>query len=200
MLFLAVIGVWSMRLASYLLMNRVIGKGEDGRYRKLREEWGANAQRNFFIFFQAQAIFVLLFAIPFGPVVFHADPELSVSSIVGACIGFGAILGEALADSQLAAFRANSGNKGKTCRAGMWGYSRHPNYFFEWLHWFAYVVMGFGGPFWGLTFFGPAVMLFFLYRLTGIPYTEKQALVSRGDDYREYQRTVSAFVPWFRKK
>lgn len=200
MLFLAVTGVWSLRLAFYLLFNRVIGKGEDGRYRKLRQEWGAKAQQNFFIFFQMQALFVVLFAIPFGPVVFNADPQLSAWSVAGACVGFGAILGEALADAQLARFRADPANKGRTCRAGLWGYSRHPNYFFEWTHWFAYVLMGVGGPYWWLTWFGPAVMLLFLYRMTGIPFTEKQALASRGDDYREYQRTVSAFVPWPRKK
>lgn len=199
MLFLAVIGAWSMRLTFYLLFNRVIGKGEDGRYRQLRQDWGARAQRNFFVFFQAQAVFVLLFAIPFGPVAFHPGIQWTVSSIAGACVGFGAILGEAIADTQLARFRANASNKGKTCRAGMWGYSRHPNYFFEWLHWFAYVLMGYGGPAWWLTFVGPAVMLLFLYRVTGIPHTEKQALLSRGDDYRDYQRTVSAFVPWFRR-
>ncbi len=200
MLFLAVAGIWSMRLTFYLLFNRVIGKGEDGRYRKLRLEWGDKAQRNFFLFFEAQAIFVLLFAVPFGPVVFNIDPYLTAWSIAGALVGFGAILGEAIADAQLADFRANPANKGRTCRVGMWGYSRHPNYFFEWLHWFAYVLMGVGGPFWWLTFFGPVTMLFFLYRLTGIPHTEKQALISRGDDYREYQRTVSPFIPWFPKK
>ncbi len=177
----------------------MIGKGEDGRYRQLRQDWGALAQRNFFVFFQAQAVFVLLFAIPFGAVVFHSDVHLTAWSIAGACVGFGAILGEALADAQLARFRADSSNKGRTCRMGMWGYSRHPNYFFEWLHWFAYVLMGYGGPCGWLTIFGPAVMLLFLYRLTGIPHTEKQALLSRGDDYREYQLTVSAFVPWFKK-
>ncbi|HLX61399.1 MAG TPA: DUF1295 domain-containing protein [Planctomycetota bacterium] len=200
MLFLAIAGVWSLRLAFYLLFNRVVGKGEDGRYRKLRADWGANAQRNFLIFFQMQALFVVLFAIPFGPVVFNIDPGLSAWSIAGACVGFGAIVGEAIADAQLARFRADPDNKGKTCRAGLWGYSRHPNYFFEWTHWFAYVLMGVGGPYWWLTWFGPAVMFLFLYRVTGIPFTEKQALASRGDDYREYQRTVSAFVPWVRKK
>ena len=199
MLFLAVIGIWSLRLMLYVLFNRVIGKKEDGRYRQLRTEWGANAQRNFFFFFQAQAIFVLLFAVPFGPVVFNGDPKLDAFSIAGAIVGLGAILGESIADAQLARFRGDPANKGKTCRAGMWGYSRHPNYFFEWLHWFAYVLMGYGAPHWWLTFFGPIVMLIFLFRLTGIPHTEKQALASRGDDYRDYQNKVSAFIPWFHK-
>ena len=42
-----------------------------------------------------------------------------------------------------------------------------------------------------------ALMLFFILKVTGIPPTEARALESRGDAYREYQRTTSAFVPWF---
>ena len=43
-------------------------------------------------------------------------------------------------------------------------------------------------------------MFFFLFRVTGIPATEAQALRSRGEEYRRYQETTSAFVPWFPKK
>ena len=76
---------------------------------------------------------------------------------------------------------------------GLWGWSRHPNYFFEWVHWWAYVLIGRGDP---LTLIGPVVMLALLLKGTGIPYTERQALRSRGDTYRAYMRTTSAFVPW----
>jgi len=82
------------------------------------------------------------------------------------------------------------------CRAGLWRYSRHPNYFFEWLHWWAYVPIALGGPWWGLTLLGPAVMYLFLTRVTGIPPTEARAVASRGEAYREYQRTTSPLVPW----
>jgi steroid 5-alpha reductase family enzyme len=75
----------------------------------------------------------------------------------------------------------------------LWRYSRHPTYFFEWLQWWAYVLIGHIAP---LTLLGPAVMLVFLFRLTGIPHTERQALRTRGDKYRAYQRTTSAFFPW----
>jgi steroid 5-alpha reductase family enzyme len=55
------------------------------------------------------------------------------------------------------------------------------------------VLIGHAQP---LTFLGPAAMLLFLFRITGIPYTERQAVRSRGDAYRVYQRTTSAFIPW----
>jgi steroid 5-alpha reductase family enzyme len=96
----------------------------------------------------------------------------------------------------LQAFRSNSRNKGKVCRDGLWRYSRHPNYFFEWTHWWAYVLIGWQAPYGWATLFGPVIMLVFLFKVTGIPPTEENALRSRGDAYREYQRTTSVFFPW----
>lgn len=112
-------------------------------------------------------------------------------------MGFG---GVALADWQLARFKSQADSRGKTCRAGLWRYSRHPNYFFEWLHWCAYLLLALGGPYSWLAAITPLVLLYFLLFVTGIPPTEKQALASRGDDYRDYQRTTSPFVPWFPRK
>jgi steroid 5-alpha reductase family enzyme len=60
--------------------------------------------------------------------------------------------------------------------------------------------MAWGSP-WGLlALAAPALMLLFLFKITGIPATEAQALRSRGDEYRRYQQTTSAFVPWFPKE
>ncbi len=92
---------------------------------------------------------------------------------------------------------ARTGNKGRTCRAGLWPTPHHSNDFFEWLVWVADFAFAFASPGGWLTVYCPALMLYFLFRITGIPATETQALKSRGDEYREYQRTTSAFVPWF---
>jgi steroid 5-alpha reductase family enzyme len=102
-----------------------------------------------------------------------------------------------LADRQLTRFRADPANKRKTCRRGLWRYSRHPNYFFEWLLWTSYVPLSWGSPIFALSLLGPGLLFLFLTRVSGIPPTEAQALASRGDDYRAYQRTTSAFFPWF---
>ncbi|MFC1782801.1 DUF1295 domain-containing protein [Planctomycetota bacterium] len=193
-------GLWGVRLAGYILKNRVLAPSEDGRYQMLREKWGEKAQFYLFCFFQIQAFWAVLFAIPFLPVAYNQNPLHP--GLIGAAlvIWFIAVGGETLADWQLARYRAQSENLGKTCRVGLWKYSRHPNYFFEWLHWFTYVFLAIGSPYVWVSFFGPVIMLIFLYKITGIPYTEKRALLSRGEDYRQYQQTTSAFIPWFPKK
>ena len=91
-------------------------------------------------------------------------------------------------------------SKGRVCEAGLWHYSRHPNYFFEWLIWVAYFVFALASPWGWAAVIGPASILFLLLRVTGIPLTEEQSLRSKGDAYRRYQQTTSAFVPCFPKK
>ncbi len=192
-------GTWSMRLAVYLLFDRILGKPEDGRYQMLRQNWGDRASVFFLGFFQIQALWAIMFSIPFLPVV-YSKGALGWVDALGFGIWLTAVTGETLADRQLARFRADPQNKGKTCQVGLWRYSRHPNYFFEWIHWFAYVCLGFGSSYRWVTFLGPIVMLLFLYKVTGIPYTEKRALQTRGEDYRRYQQRTSAFIPWFPKR
>jgi len=188
-------GVWSFRLGGYLLVNRVLSGEEDGRYQMLREKWGPRADLHFLWFFQIQALGTVLFAIPLLPGLFLDSPLGQWYDIAGLVVWLVAVGGEALADHQLARFRRRPDSKGKTCREGLWYYSRHPNYFFEWVHWFTYVLLSAGSSWVWVSLLGPVVMLVLLFRVTGIPYTEKRALRSRGDDYRRYQRTTSAFIP-----
>lgn len=194
----AMAGFWSFRLAAYILV-RGLGRPEDGRYSRLRVLWGRWAQRNFFWFFQAQAALVAVLSVPFLIVAFDPRPGLDWRAWLGAALAILAVGGETLADRDLMEFRAVAGNAGRVCRRGLWRYSRHPNYFFEWLHWWAYVVLALGAPDWYWTLLGPGVMLVFLRYFTGIPYTEAQALRTR-PGYAEYQRTTSAFFPWFPRK
>ena len=190
-------GIWGLRLAGYLL-RRVVGETEDGRYTHLRKTFEQD-ERKWFAFFQFQALLIVFFALPFVAVARNPVAAMTPWIIAGIGLWLLSVLGEAIADRQLARFRANSANKGKTCREGLWRFSRHPNYFFEWLHWFAYVCLAVGSPLWWLAWAGPVVMFVFLRWVSGVPYTEAQALRTRGDDYREYQRTTPMFFPWFPK-
>ncbi|MBZ5587258.1 MAG: DUF1295 domain-containing protein [Acidobacteriia bacterium] len=189
---------WSLRLAWHLLTDRILGKPEDGRYQALRAHWGERVQARLFVFFQVQAVLAVALSVPFM-VAMGGRGTLDAWSVAGVVVWVAAVAGEAIADAQLARFRADPGNRGRTCRAGLWRASRHPNYFFEWLHWWAYVLVAVGSPMWWATLVGPALMLAFLLKVTGIPATEAQAVRSR-PDYAEYQRTTSALVPWFPKR
>jgi steroid 5-alpha reductase family enzyme len=189
-------GVWGVRLAAHLWI-RVRDEPEDGRYKNLREYWDG-AQFKFFLFFQFQALLIVLFSLPFLAVARNPDrlshwmPEAIMIWLVG-------VIGESIADRQLARFRAEPSNRGRTCRDGLWRYSRHPNYFFEWIHWFAYVCLAIGSPLAWLAWSGPVVMYVFLRWISGIPYTESQSLHTRGD-YRDYQRTTRMLFPWFPRR
>ncbi len=188
-------GLWGARLALHLA-RRVFSEEEDGRYRNLRKRWNGN-QRNFLLFFLAQAGFVVFFSLPFWIAAHNPVSQWTLWTVLAVVVWLVAVIGESTADRQLAAHRRDPANQGKTCRSGLWRYSRHPNYFFEFLHWFTYVFLAIGLGFgWvAASLVGPLLMLAFLYRVTGIPYTEAQALRSRGEDYAEYQRTTSPFLP-----
>lgn len=187
--------VWSLRLG-YYLHRRVSGQEEDGRYQAMRSRFGASINRFHFFFFQGQALLAWLFALPAWVIASNAGSVPIVALISGALVGAVALLGEAIADKQLSDFRANSCSVGKTCRTGLWRYSRHPNYFFEWLHWLSYPLLAWGAIYAQWLWLAPAMMFLFLWFVTGIPYTEKQAVKSRGEDYRRYQRETSVFFPW----
>lgn len=187
--------VWSLRLG-YHLHYRVSGQQEDGRYQAMRASLGGNINRFHFFFFQGQALLAWLFALPAWVIASNDSRVPMMALIAAAVVGGAALLGEALADRQLSAFRADPNNAGKTCRAGLWRYSRHPNYFFEWLHWLSYPLLAVGAELAPWLWLAPVMMFLFLWFVTGIPYTEKQAIKSRGEDYRRYQRETSVFFPW----
>lgn len=196
-------GVWGLRLASHLLVDRVLRGPEDGRYQMMRERFASRVQPVFFVFFQAQALLVVILAAPFVvaarsvvPPAVPAPAWLDIAGVIMWCVG---IVGESVADAQLRAFKRRPEHAGRVCDVGLWRYSRHPNYFFEWLIWVAYALVAsatFTHSAW-LAWSAPALMLLFVLKLTGIPPTEARAIRSRGEAYRRYQRTTSAFVPWF---
>lgn len=194
-----VAGTWSARLTLHMVTRLLSHDEEDGRYQALRAHWAPRVNLRMWLFFMAQASVAFLFALPAWVVAQDPSATLDWAVFAGVGVWLISLAGESLADQQLARFRADPANKGQVCDVGLWHYSRHPNYFFEWLHWFSYPLIALGSSLGWIAWLGPLVMLIFLYRITGIPYTEKQALKSRGDRYRAYQRTTSPFIPWKKK-
>ena len=188
-------GAWGLRLGIHLFL-RNWGKPEDWRYAKFRKDWGEHADRNMFWFFQFQNLFTLMLsASAFLPLAFRADAPPIACFVAAAAIWIASVVGEGIADAQLERFRTDPANKGEVCRVGLWRYSRHPNYFFECLHWFAYAVLAWGMPWGWVTLGAPLVMAFLLMKLSGMPMMEAE-MMRRKPAYAEYVRTTSALIPW----
>jgi steroid 5-alpha reductase family enzyme len=192
--------LYAVRLGHHLFMHRVWNKSEDPRYQKFRRLLGSWESVGIFCYFQLQVPVCLFFAGLLCWVMNHPTDGFRWWDALGGIIFLVAILGESVADRQLELFRHDPLNKGKALKSGLWRYSRHPNYFFESLHWWAYVPLAVGLPWSSLSIFWPLLMTVSLIWITGVPWAEAQALVSRGNDYREYQRTTSVFFPWFPRK
>ena len=192
------VALWALRLGLHI-MGRTVGGNDDPRYVELKRQWGDGFAAHLFWFLQIQAAAALLLALSILVAARNPAPDWAWSDALGTGVLLVAILGEAVGDRQLASFRGNPANKRRVCDVGLWSWSRHPNYFFEWLGWTAYALIAIGpaGRFaWGwLALTGPAFMYALLVHISGIPPLEAHMLRSRGEAFRRYQRRVSAFWP-----
>ena len=192
------VGVWALRLGTYITL-RVARGPEDARYTRLRELWGDRFHARMYWFLQAQAPATTLLCAAILIAARRPGDGLSVADALGLALLAVAILGESLADRQMRLFKADPANRGRVMDRGLWGWSRHPNYLFEWLAWLAYPVIAIdlSGAYtqgW-LTLAAPAFMYVLLTRLTGVPALESAMLRSKGQAYAEYQARVGAFFP-----
>lgn len=190
--------IWSFRLGTHLLIRNTSHLEEDSRYAKLRKEYGKRENLRMWVFFLYQAISNVILSIPF--LIISVDPSATLSPVVwiGLGIWLVAVLGETIADQQLKDFKKNPANKGQVCQTGLWNYSRHPNYFFEWLTWVAFALIALDSPYGYIALLCPAIMYILLNNVTGIPMLEELAVKSKGQAYVQYQKTTSPFFPWFK--
>jgi steroid 5-alpha reductase family enzyme len=189
-----VLGVaWSLRLGTYILL-RVLRHHpqEDVRYEALRQRWPGSGK--FLLFHELQAVIVVIFSLPFLFAAWREMP-LRVPDMIGLAIVLIALIGESVADRQLKQFKVDPANKGRVCATGLWRYSRHPNYFFEFLVWVGFAIASLDSPHGWITLLCPLLMYHFLTKVTGIPITEEYSLKSKPDAYRAYQRRTNSFFP-----
>ena len=191
---LVLVVLWGFRLGIHLFQRNHKG-AEDARYAQLRKEWGAKANLKMFLFFQVQALLATILSAPYALVSVDETTDLSVLNYLGLGIGLIALVGESVADRQLRVFKQSPSNKGKILNTGLWGRSRHPNYFFEWLMWVAFLVYALSSPSGWIAIIGVWLMYHFLMNVTGIPATEEQMLKSRGEPFKRYQEETPAFFP-----
>ena len=201
-LVLAMITFWGLRIALFLI-KRIIFEGyEDRRYNTLRLRWqkeGSNVSMRFLVFFEIQALLQIIISIPIVFICLNKTSGVSAFEIVGFGIWMLSLYGETISDRQLQTFKENPVNKGKVCQEGLWYYSRHPNYFFEVLCWFGLFIFALGSPYGWVGIIAPAVMLYLIICVTGIPLTEQLSVEHRGEAYKKYQAATSPLIPWPRR-
>lgn len=195
--------LWSVRLGTHILFRTLSG-GDDPRYARFKKEWGKHAQRRMFWFLQVQALCAFVLSVAVFVAAQNPAPVLRITDGLGAALLLLAIIGEGIADRQLKSFVADKKNKGKVAETGLWAYSRHPNYFFEWLGWFAYalIALNVSGAYgwWPIALLAPVMMYWLLVHASGIPPLEEHMLRSRGEKFRDYQARVNAFFPGPRRQ
>jgi steroid 5-alpha reductase family enzyme len=192
----ALAAVWAIRLGLHL-RARVRSRPEDARYAGFRRDWRERFQSRLFWFLQIQAIAAWPLAIAIMLAARNPAPAPGATDVVAIAVIAIALIGEMLADRQLARFVANASNAGHVCDRGLWAWSRHPNYFFEFLGWCAWPLFAFNAawpPGW-FALAAPILMYWLLVHVSGIPPLEQVMLASRGDAYRAYQSRTSAFLP-----
>jgi len=188
-----VVALWSARLAGHIA-RRTPGAGEDPRYAEKAREWGADFSRQLFIFLQIQAAASLPLLAAIAAAARAPRPFPDLFDAVGVVVALGAMAGEGIADAQLARFRRTAA-KGSICEVGLWRFSRHPNYFFEFLFWCAWPLIAFGYPTGLIALAGPAFIYYLLVHVSGVPLLEKQMRASRGAAFDAYARRVNVFFP-----
>lgn len=187
--------IWAIRLAGYLWLKRLRLGHVDKRYTKLSDQWKINQSVGFFVNFQFQALLIFIISFIFFFIGQSPSKILSLIDLIAIVMILIGITGETIADSQLEYFK--KAFPGKVCDVGLWNYSRHPNYFFDWVTWSGFTVFGLQSLYGYFSFISLGVLYIIFTRITG-PMTERGSIQSRGEAYLKYQAKTSMFIPWFK--
>ncbi|HME83283.1 MAG TPA: DUF1295 domain-containing protein [Roseiarcus sp.] len=185
---------WSLRLGLHIVA-RTRKAPDDPRYRKLIDEWGPSAPSRLFLFLQAQALVGAALALSVALAAAAPSTSLRPQDVLGLAIFAIALVGEAAADLELRRFKSNPARRGQICDIGLWGRSRHPNYFFEWLIWFAFAVVACDAGIGLVAWIAPALMYWTLRYASGVPPIEEHMLLTRGEEFRVYRARTPVFFP-----
>lgn len=195
----ALVASWGLRLAGHLLRRARRGV-DDPRYAELARQWGTDAPRRMFWFAQSQAIAALPLVLAALLAAGRSGAAPDWQDVVGGLVAVMAITGAAVSDTQLRRFTGDPGKRGKVCDHGLWRWSRHPNYFFEWLGWvglaFIALPLGDGSTVGWLAAIAPIEMYILLNHVSGIPLLEAQMARSRPAEWEAYRSRTSAFFLW----
>ena len=193
---LVLVNAWALRLGLHIGLRH---RGEDRRYAAMRQKFGRHWWWwSFFQVFLLQVILIWVLPAPLQAAVQPGEP-LGWLDGIGASLAAGGLLFEAIADAQLARFRRDPGNRGQVLERGLWGLSRHPNYFGEAVLWWGFFLLGFSASANWWLLLSPLAMTLLLLKVSGVTLMEER-MEERRPDYAAYQREVSAFIPWPRQR
>ena len=194
LLVLALVAAWAARL-TWHLARRNLGQGEDARYRAMRAHHGEKfAIVSLFTVFLCQPLLAWIIAAPVIAVMQHTSPaRLTPSDALGTLVFVTGFVLETLADRDLTKFKQDPANRERVLDRGLFRYSRHPNYFGEFVLWWGLGCFGLAvGSVASLV--GPVLISVLLLRVSGVTLLES-TIVSRRPDYARYQATTNAFFP-----
>ena len=188
--------IWGLRLSIYLTW-RNWGMGEDPRYKKMRERAGNQFRvKSLYMVFLLQAVLMWLISLSlqYGQMASH-PAELTSWDMAGILFWGVGFFFQAVGDWQLAEFKSRTENRGRVMDRGLWGYTRHPNYFGEALMWWGIFIITTAVPYGWWTIVSPVMITYLLLRVSGIPMTENVIKKSR-PGYEEYIKNTNSFIPW----
>lgn len=194
----AIIAIWGSRLSIRIFLRNV-GRGEDWRYKKWRDEWG----RLFFLRSYLQ-VFILqgaILLVNIAPVIIvHASRTytLHLTDLLGLCVWLLGFFFESVGDHQLDRFVKNPANRGKIMDGGLWRYTRHPNYFGEITMWWGIFIIALPSPYGYFGIIGPVMITLMIVFVSGVPMTERS--MEHDPAFREYKRRTSMLIPWIKRK
>lgn len=192
------VGLWGCRLSGYLAW-RNHGKPEDKRYQAMRQYRGTSfVWSSLFIVFGLQAVILWVVSLPVQVGILHAVSDWQLLHFIGIGLWLVGVVFETVGDWQLARFLSDPHSMGKVMDRGLWRYTRHPNYFGDFLVWWGFYCIALAGNaqlvWW--TVAGPLLMSFFLMRVSGVPLLEAGLKETR-PGYADYVRRTSGFFPWW---
>lgn len=198
-LILALVSLWGLRLSLHITW-RNWGQGEDRRYQVWRQKYGPSFWwQSLWRVFWLQGVLLWLIALAPQAALLSPKPDhVTWVDRLGTLIWLTGFTFEAVADWQLARFKADPANRGQVMDQGLWRYSRHPNYFGETLVWWGIFIIALAEPGNWWTIISPLTITFLLLKVSGVTLLEKE-LPERRPAYRAYQERTSAFFPWFPK-
>lgn len=186
---------WAFRLSGYIYCTRVYQKHLEPRYDNLLKKQNQSFNHQFLKQITLQVTLIYLLMAPFYLTLLHpVNFSFYTACISGLLFIFG-FINEALTDWQRHKFRKK--NHG-ILTTGWWGLSRHPNYFFELMMWYAFAVMAFDQSYGWITLLSPVILNMIMLKIT-IPVTEQYALKKNPELYKAYQHNTNKLLPWIKR-